>query len=292
MRAPTDVKITGFGEEQYPPLLKEIPQPPIQIYYRGAFGDFDVPHIAVVGTRKATAVGLALAKGIARSLAESGVAVVSGLALGIDAAAHEGALDGGGKTVAVLPVGIDRVYPDQNTFLANRILQNKGLIISEYQPGFPSYKDHFLARNRIVSGLCRGVVVIEAPEKSGALSTAAHALSQNREVFVVPGPANAENYKGSHALIRAGARLVTSAKEILDDLDIQPFAPELPLQNRQGVTLEQKAVLDAINFFGNKPVAIDKIMDFTKMDVSAINKTLALLSVRGVVKEENGKYYL
>ena len=219
--------------------------------------------------------------------------VVSGLALGIDAAAHEGALAAGGKTIAVLPVGLDRVYPPQNTALSERILEKGGTLISEYDPGTPSLKNHFLERNRIVSGLCRGIVVVEAPEKSGALSTASHALQQNREVFVVPGPVNNLNYIGSHGLLRAGARVVTKAAEILDDLNL--VGPESAANTLalvwNDLDQNQQTIVGAIREAG-EPLNVDKIGDLTTMDVSAINRNLTMLLIRGIVKEEGGRYYL
>jgi DNA processing protein len=251
------------------------------------------PHVAIVGTRRATANGLAIAKNLAKELASAGVAIVSGLALGIDAAAHQGALAAKGKTVAVLPVGLDRIYPEQNTALAEEILANDGGILSEYDPGTPSLKQHFLERNRIVSGLCVGVAIVEAPGKSGALSTASHALQQNREVFVVPGPINNTNYAGSHGLLRAGARLVTKAEEILDDLNlIKPENTVNPLAlTWNSLDKNQQAVVSALREAG-EPLNVDKIGDLTKIDISAVNRNLTMLLIRGIVKEESGRYYL
>ncbi len=290
---PADFKILRLSDKNYPILLTEIPVPPGTIYYKGVLPDSDQPHIAIVGTRKATATGLAIAKKLARELAEAGAAIVSGLALGIDAAAHEGALAGKGKTIAVLPVGINRIYPAQNENLAKQILEMGGGIISEYEPGKPSLKNHFLERNRIVSGLSVGVVVVEAPEKSGALSTAAHALEQNREVFVVPGPVNHDNYKGAHALLRAGARLVTNAAEILDDLNLAPAHTQQTLlyMKEAGLNDDQRAVLAVLRSSG-EPVDVDKIRDLTKIDISVVNRNLTLLLIQGIVKEESGRYFL
>lgn len=293
MAKPDDLKDLGSNHRDFPALLKEIPDPPSRLFYRGSLPDPGQAHIAIVGTRRATTNGLNIAKNLAKELASAGVAIVSGLALGIDTAAHQGALAAKGKTIAVLGTGLDRVYPEQNTALAEEILAKGGGILSEYEPRTPSLPHHFLERNRIVSGLCLGIVVIEAPEKSGALSTASHALQQNREVFVVPGPVNHPNYKGSHGLLRAGARLITTASEILDDLNlIKPENSANPLAlTWNSLDRHQQSVVGVLRDAG-EPLNVDKIGDLTKMDISAVNRNLTMLLIRGIVKEEAGRYYL
>lgn len=283
----------SFGEKNYPSLLKEIPDPPKKLYYRGDFQNDVRPHLAIVGTRKATAAGLQLAKKFAKELAARGMVIVSGLAMGIDTAAHEGALEAKGKTIAVLGNGLDSIYPRQNEKLSNKILEVGGVILSEYEIGTPAYKDNFLQRNRIVSGLSLGILVIEAPTQSGALNTASHALEQNREVFVVPGPLNNENYLGSHALLRAGARLVTKPEEILDDLNLSPGSDKQQnlFVNNPGLNENQKALLTVLQRTG-EPVSVDKIQELTKMDVSAINRNLTFLLIQSIVKEEGGRYFI
>lgn len=284
-----ELKIIRSADPNYPASLREIPKAPPSIYCRGALPNDSLPRIAIVGTRRATPNGLALAKKLARDLAEAGAVIVSGLALGVDAAAHEGALEAGGATVAVLPTGLDRIYPDQNSDLAERIIASGGALISEYAPGSPSYKTNFLERNRIVSGLSLGIVVVESPEKSGALSTASHALDQNRDIFVVPGPIHHDNYKGSHSLIRAGARLVTSAAEILDDLNLEPVEPNLFPET--SLPDDQLAIVRAIRASAES-LSVDKIMDLTRMDISALNRNLTLLMLRGLIKESAGRYFV
>lgn len=283
----------SLGDESYPLLLKEVSNPPQKLYYRGVFGQEGQPHIAIVGTRKATLAGRQIAKQFAKELAGRGLVVVSGLAMGIDTAAHEGALEAKGRTIAVLGNGLDWVYPKQNEKLAERILETGGALVSEYPAGTESLPHHFLERNRIVSGLSLGVVVIEAPEQSGSLNTASHALEQNREVFVVPGPLNNPNYAGSHALLRAGARLVTKPEEILEDLNLS--APQNQVQNlftnNPGLNEKQKFLLAAIQEAG-EPISIDKIQELTKMDISAINRNLTFLVIQSIVKEEGGRYFI
>lgn len=280
-----------FGEKKYPALLKEITNPPLKLYCRGSFENDPRPHVAIVGTRKATLNGREIAKKFAKELAARGIIIVSGLAMGIDTAAHEGTLEAGGKTIAVLANGLDWIYPRQNERLGEKILETGGALVSEYPPGTPAYKDNFLARNRIVSGLSLGVVVIEAPEGSGALSTANHALEQNREVFVVPGPINSENYAGSHSLLRAGARLITKPEEALDDLNLAPAISsqqELPVLN---LDEKQKEIINVLQKAG-RPISIDKMSELLKIDVSDISRSLTFLLIKGLIKEEAGRYFM
>lgn len=282
-----------LGDEKFPAILKEIPRPPEKIYCLGKFETDNRPHIAIVGTRKATTQGQQIAKKFAKELASAGIVIVSGLAMGIDTAVHEGALESNGRTIAVLANGLDWIYPRQNEKLGKRILESGGAILSEYPAGTPAYKDNFLARNRIVSGLSLGVIVVEAPVGSGALSTANHALEQNREVFVVPGPLNNENYVGSHALIRAGARLVTGAGEVLEDLNLSSLAAlqqSLPIPDLH-LDEKQKAILAVLKNVG-EPVNIDKIGELMEIDVSTINRSLTFLLIKNLIKEEGGRYHL
>ena len=197
--------------------------------------------IAIVGTRRATPDGKSTARRFAAELARAGIVIVSGLAFGVDAAAHEGCLDAEGKTVAVLACGLANIYPRNNEPLAKKILAQGGAIISEYPPDMPAYPSRFLERNRIVSGLSKGTLVIEAPERSGSLATARFALEQNRDVFVVPGPIAHPNFKGSHALIRQGAELVTTPEDILESYGI---AREKSIGAEFAGTPEEKAILE------------------------------------------------
>ncbi|MDO8470040.1 MAG: DNA-processing protein DprA [bacterium] len=215
-----DISRVPATDESYPRQLRETPGCPSELFVRGSLPPAGTPHIAIVGTRKATHDGLMVAREIARDLARHGIVVVSGLALGIDAAAHEGALQGGGRTVAVLANGLDTVYPPSHEQLARRILERNGCLLSEYPLGTPAFPSQFLARNRIVSGLALATVIIEAPARSGTLVTAKYALEQGREVFVLPGPARHPNFAGSHRLIREGARLIATADDILEDLGL------------------------------------------------------------------------
>lgn len=208
---------------EFPPLLREIPNPPACLWTRGDRALFERPAIAVVGARDATREGVAIAYQIAADLARAGIVVVSGLARGVDAAAHTGALDASGKTIAVLGTGIDRVYPAENKALHERIAAG-GLLITEFAPGAPPDLFHFPQRNRIISGLSKAVVVVEAREKSGSLITARLAGDQGRDVMVVPGPTRSGQNRGGHALLRDGAKLVESAVDILQELGLDTTA--------------------------------------------------------------------
>ncbi|KKU14904.1 DNA protecting protein DprA [Candidatus Wolfebacteria bacterium RIFCSPLOWO2_01_FULL_45_19] len=271
------------------PSLKEIPNPPKNFYVEGILPDFSRPWLAIVGTRKATSEGLRLAKNFAKELAQNNCVIVSGLALGIDSAAHQGALDGGGQTVAVLANGLDNIYPAQNENLAKKILETGGAIVSEYPDGTPSLPHQFLERNRIISGLSIATVVIEAPQKSGALATAGFAASQGREVFVIPGPISHSNYRGSHALIRDGARLVTSPEEVLEDLGLQTKELKNNATLPFGGSDEQKKIIYHIESAG-RPLAVDEIIILAKLEPRVVNRELALLTIQSIIKETEKGY--
>ena len=219
---PTHFLVT-WADRRYPPLLLEIPDPPPILFVRGEPSWLARPTMAIVGSRNATPQGIANARMFAGHLAAEGLTIASGLALGIDAAAHEGALEGGGATVAVMGCGIDRVYPRGNAGLAARI-EKCGAIVSEFPVGVPPLREHFPRRNRIISGLARGCLVVEAAASSGSLITARVAADQGREVFAIPGSIHSPVAKGCHALIKEGAKLVESAADVLDELGLSASA--------------------------------------------------------------------
>jgi len=286
-------------EPEFPSLLKEIPWPPLGIYLKGEIPENKEIKVAIVGTRKATGIGKEIAWQFAKKLSDNGIVVVSGLALGIDSASHLGSLEGNiKKTIAVLGNGIDNIYPRQNYKLAKRILENGGCIISEYPLGYPSYPTNFIARNRIISGLSTAIIIIEAPEKSGALSTARFALEQNREVFVVPGPINNKNYQGSLKLIREGARLVTSVEDVLEDLNIKIPNSERKISNKsqilnfkiQNIKDENQLLIIKIIQEAGQPLTIDKISSLTKLKPQAVNQAISFLIIEGIIKETEKGY--
>ncbi len=282
-----------FADENYPKLLREISSPPQELYLRGTLPSLDSSIIAVVGTRKATTSGLSVAETIAFELAKTGLVVASGLAMGIDAAAHRGALKAGGKTVAVLGNGIDNIYPAQNQRLAKDILATGGAILSEYSPGTPSLPKNFIERNRIVSGLSIGVVIVEAPVKSGALITAGFAGEQGRSVFVVPGPISHPNYVGSHALIRDGATLITKTVHVLEDLGLESLSlsgNEESLESRR-LSANETLIVQVVKDAGQL-LSIDRIAELTNLPPHTINEAIVMLLLKGIIKENNGKYTL
>jgi DNA processing protein len=214
-----DIHVLAFGDPEYPASLRVTPDPPIVLWVNGSTAVLDRQAVAVVGSRAASAAGVEVAERLGHDLAAAGMTVVSGLARGCDAAAHRGALAAKGVTIAVLGCGADVVYPDEHRALYRRIGET-GAIVSELPPGAPPLPAHFPQRNRIISGLARGVVVVEASERSGSLITAACALEQGREVMAVPGSILGSRHRGCHALLRDGARLVETAGDVLEELGI------------------------------------------------------------------------
>ncbi|HUX12897.1 MAG TPA: DNA-processing protein DprA [Spirochaetia bacterium] len=231
------IAYTFYWSDDYPPLLREIYDPPLVLFYRGRLPDPENPLLAIVGTRRPTSAGLRSAFTLGREVAAAGIPVVSGLARGIDAAAHEGALAAGGGTIAVLGSGIDTVYPMSNRRLAGSIIGDGGCIVSEYPPGVPPLKYHFPARNRIIAGLSRGVVVVEAPNGSGALITADFCIEQGRDLFVHRTGIEGPNCGGCASLSTDGARIIDGAADVLRDWErsgrpnvAAPGERQLPLE--------------------------------------------------------------
>ncbi len=286
--AKQNIQLVLRENENFPCLLKEIPHPPFGIYIRGALPENDQMTIAIVGTRRATPDGKNIARRFAAEFAHTGIVIVSGLAFGIDAAAHEGCLDANGTTLAVLACGLANVYPRNNESLAEKILARGGAIISEYPPDMPAYPSRFLERNRIVSGLSKGTVVVEAPERSGSLATARFALEQNRDVFVVPGSIAHPNFKGSHILIRQGAELVTRPEDILESYGI--VREKTTAMTFVG-TSEEKAILEFLAACST-PVDIDKITEATRLEPHITNQTLSFLLIKGVITEIGAGYVI
>ncbi|MBI2013327.1 MAG: DNA-protecting protein DprA [Candidatus Colwellbacteria bacterium] len=288
------IREINLETKEYPRLLAEIPGPPKRLF---VVGDMDIraPSVAIVGTRKAGALGLIIAEQIAEGLARSGLTIVSGLAMGVDSAAHRGALKGGGKTIAVLGSGITDIYPKQNTGLAEKILETGGALISEYYDSVETHVGSFPARNRIISGLSVATVVVEAPEKSGALITASRAAEQGRTVFVVPGPVNNRNYKGSHALIRDGGTLASSAEDILEDLGLLNSVEITESKNKtkknilENLQNYDKTIVEAILKIG-RPTDADEIIELTKLSPQIVGASLAVLTIENIVAEKTGKY--
>jgi DNA processing protein len=278
-----------WDEARYPALLRAIHDPPALLYVRGELPQPEA--LAVVGARRASTAGQRLTLELCTELASRGIVIISGLARGIDAAAHQGALEGGGTTVAVLGCGIDRIYPPENARLFHQILE-RGAILSEYPPGTPPLAGHFPGRNRIISGLCRGVLIVEAAEESGSLITADFALEQGREVFAVPGPVFAPTSRGVNRLLKEGARLVTEARDILEILWPQVPSREARRQADTFAATLCGAALDLWRHLGADPLHIDdlvRISGLTPMEVSAI---LLHLELQGGVEQLPGARFV
>lgn len=285
-----EVRILSLWEsDRYPSLLRQIHDPPAILYLRGTLPAH--PALAVVGARRASTPGRRLTRELCSEIASRGICIVSGLARGIDTAAHEGALEGSGPTLAVLGCGIDQIYPPENKDLFQRI-QEQGGILSEYPPGTPPLAGHFPGRNRIISGLSLGVLVVEAAEGSGSLITADFALEQGREVFAVPGPVYAETSGGVNGLLKEGAHLVTCAADILELL--WPGTPSKQVRDKE-VSLQAELDGNALTLYRcltAEPLHIDELArksGLTPMEVSAI---LLHLELQGGVEQLPGMRYL
>ena len=275
------IALVTAGEPEFPKELYEISAAPLALYIKGRVPN-DLPRLAVVGTRKATPYGREATHTIIRGLAnQTSLAVVSGLAQGIDAEAHRAALAAGLPTIGVLGSGMDRAsfFPPENWNLAEEMVAASGAIISEYPPGAPALPHHFPARNRIIAGLSRGVLVVEAPERSGALITARFALEQGRDVFAVPGQLFSLNAIGAHRLIQDGAKLVTKADDIIDELNLPHRSPSE--QAAAGLTGEAERTI--LSLLG-EPKSVDELKTETELATPNIISCLSLLELKGFIR--------
>jgi DNA protecting protein DprA len=286
------VRLLPITEPDYPPLLRQIADPPPLLYVRGALQPADQNALAVVGTRGATEYGKRMTAHIVEPLASHGVTIISGLAHGIDSSAHQAALRVGGRTIAVLPCSIDRLYPVDQGALAAQIMAN-GCLISEFPLGTKAERHNFPQRNRVISGLAYGVLVVEAAEKSGALITVDCALEQGREVFAVPGNALSPASSGTNALIRSGATLTTSAADIL-----QVLAPSVPIAIKpsqvQPVRYTPESDDEACvlrHLRADQAQHIDEIVRQSGLAASRVGAVLTVLEVKGIVCQTSAQYY-
>jgi len=281
-----EIKIT---DAKYPESLKKIPDAPPVLYYRGNFDAVHETCIAIVGTRRPSSYGQQAALQIAGELADTGVIIVSGLAPGIDTFAHRSCVERKKKTIAVLGTGLDEksIYPQQNLKLSRNIIENGGCLISELPPGTHGSKFTFPKRNRIISGLSLGVLVVEAKEKSGSLITAEYAAAQGKKLFAVPGPIFSSNAKGPNRLIKNGAVLVESASDIVDVLGIEhSFAQTF--KNVSASTPQEVAILTVLK---EDQLYIDAIIEKTKLQASVVATTLALMEISGKIRSLGGNTY-
>jgi DNA processing protein len=292
------VTILPLAHPDYPAALAEITDAPVVLYVRGTLPS-PVVRLAVVGSRTPTPYGTRLAAGLAGQLAARGIEVVSGGARGIDSRAHEGALaEAGGRTVAVLGSGLARLYPPENEKLFERIAAH-GAVLTEFPLDYPPLGENFLRRNRIISGLSAAVVVVEAAQKSGALSTANHALEQGREVMALPGSVQSLKSVGCHRLIQQGAKLVQDAADILAELP-PPYrgavgpgraeGDEEPAVNRADLTPDENDVLGILT--GTEPVQLDRLAELVPFGIARLQTALFGLEIRGAVEQSPGRYYV
>ena len=289
-------KIITLADSWYPPLLKEIPDPPPFLYVSGTL-DGSSKNIAVVGSRNPTAYGISTTQKLCADLSAHGITIISGMAVGIDTAAHQGALAGKGRTVAVLGSGLNKIYPSQNLNLFKRISE-EGAVISEFALNIEPEAHHFPIRNRIISGMSMGTVVVEATRKSGSLITARLAAEQNREVFAVPGSIQSFKSTGTHALIKQGAKLVENAQDVIEELVAYldmgpPGMPEEGVQNHTAQTQlslppEELAVYNNLSPY---PEHIDAIIRKTQIESGKLLSLLLQLELKGIVQQLPGKYF-
>lgn len=325
------VQLVTLEDPAYPPRLAEIYDPPLSLFVRGELREEDACCVAIVGTRRATSYGLRVAEQLGRELAARGITVVGGLAEGIDAAAHQGALDAGGRTLAVLGNGVDQVYPASHGELSHKIMA-QGALVSQYPMGVRPLRGNFPYRNRIISGLTLGTLIVEAPRASGALITARHAMEQGREVFAVPGPITSRNSEGPHALLREGAKLVERVEDILVELELPasvravvapsvqpasdgPEAPISPRPERRRPNLPPPPAparpapapapapaaparpgtsdleQKVLNALSPEGSFVDEIAAACRISISEALSSLTMLELKGLVRQYSGKRF-
>lgn len=284
-------RVITLKDEEYPKRLRDIYDPPALLYVRGELKKEDELAVSIVGSRKTTPYGRWFTEKVSQELARYGVTIVSGMARGIDSLAHWGAISGGGRTIAVLGCGVDVIYPSENRNLFAKIIDH-GAILSEFPIGSPPEGGHFPRRNRIISGLSIGVVVAQASEKSGSLITAGYALEQGREVFAVPGNVGTESSRGTHRLIKEGAKLVESSEDILEEIlpqwrrggeatpKVEAPRPNLP---------EEERVL--YELLGETPLHIDVMIRESRLDPGKVSSILLNLELKGLVSQWPGKCF-
>ncbi|MGI8642055.1 MAG: DNA-processing protein DprA [Pyrinomonadaceae bacterium] len=296
-----DVLVLDDGS--YPYLLREIADPPITLYVKGDWqACFDAPCIAVVGSRRCSTYGENASEMLSRDLASKGICIVSGLARGIDTAAHRGATRGGGRTIAVLGTGIGQIYPKENAKLVDEILASGGAVVSQFPLDTPPLSENFPYRNRIISGLSLGVLIVEASERSGSLITARLAMEQNREVLAVPGNITSKNSFGTNYLIKSGAKLVQQWQDVVAELPGEIAAEILPPQidKATGETIQQKSLPADLTenerkiysiLSPDEPVHIDFLLETSQLSIGDLASAMLGLEMRDLIREMAGKRY-
>lgn len=282
------IRILTWDDDGYPAHLKQIDQPPPILYLKGDILPDDAWAVAIVGTRAVTAYGRQVTEEIATTLAHNGVTIVSGLARGVDAVAHNAALKAGGRTLAVLGSGVDRIYPPEHRGLAEKIVL-QGAVISDYAPGTPPESANFPPRNRIISGLSMAVVVIEAAETSGSLITASFAAEHGRDVFAVPGNIFAPQSKGTNRLIANGAKPMLAVKDVLDALDLTRNLERREIRKVLPADPIEAALFQLI---GVEPLHVDEIRAQTGLPIDQVSATLTMMELKGMVRQVGGMQYV
>ena len=289
LAAPKHHLLTWFDSD-YPLLLRQIPDPPVTLYIMGERALLSSAQLAIVGSRNPSHAGRENAQAFAKSLANAGLTITSGLALGVDGAAHRGALDAGGKTIAVAGTGLDRVYPPRHRELAHQIVEH-GALISEFPLGTPPKPENFPIRNRLISGLSLGTLVVEAALTSGSLITARLAAEQGREVFAIPGSIHAPQARGCHALIRQGAKLVETAQDVLEELG--PLANVVhEAQKENALTTPAPPPMAGLwEYIGHDPVTVDKLIERSGLTADVVCSMLLQMELNGLVSSGPGGVY-
>lgn len=286
-----NISTTSIFEENYPELLKEISNPPILLFHKGSLDMRNDHAISVVGTRKNTSYGKMAAEKLVHDLCKHNLLIVSGMAIGIDTIAHKTAIEANGRTIAVLGTGVDRksIYPVSNINLSKIIVQSGGALISEFPPGTPGFKHNFPQRNRIISGLSLGTLVVEAQEKSGALITAYQALEQNREVFALPGSVFSGASVGPLNLIKKGAKLICNAEDIIETLNLKQIT--IHRQNKK-ILPQNKEEEIILSNLSHEPTHINQIVRLCCLSPQKTSSTLIIMEMKGMVKNIGGGFYV
>ncbi len=286
--AEKNIRVMTWSDADYPARLREIAQPPPILYLRGELVGEDSWAVAIVGTRRVTSYGRQVAEEIASFLAQNGITVVSGLARGVDGIAHQAALKAGGRTLAILGSGVDRIYPPEHRTLAENITKS-GAVISDYPPGTPPESSNFPPRNRIIAGLSMASVIIEAGETSGALITAKFAVDQGREVFALPGNIFAPQSKGPNRLIQQGAHPLLKPRDILDVLDLTRVTEHRAARKALPADATESQVLDMLS---HEPLHVDEIGTQTGLPVAKVSSALVMMELKGIVRHVGGMNYV
>ena len=282
------IRILTWQDDEYPAHLKEIDQPPPVLYLRGEITPEDGWSVAIVGTRAVTPYGRQVTEELATTLSQHGVTIVSGLARGVDAVAHSAALKAGGRTLAVLGSGVDKIYPPEHRQMAEKISAS-GAVISDYAPGTPPESANFPPRNRIISGLSMAIVVVEAGDTSGALITAEFAAEQGRDVFALPGNIYAPQSKGTNRLLRNGAKTLLSPKDVLEALDLTRNVERREIRKVLPADTTEAALLDTL---GPEPIHVDEIRNRTGLPIEKVSSALTMMELKGMVRQVGGMNYV